>query len=109
MTDGSYAGMTDTQIVQAVTAAGPVQPPKPPRAGVHPKVRLTTLLGLDELPGELTGWGPITAAHARELVADLGSAQWRWTLVNAAGQHLRTGLTLARPAGFAPGGTPPAR
>jgi hypothetical protein len=35
---------------------------------------LSTLLGLDELPGELAGYGPITAETARRIAAD---ATWR--------------------------------
>ncbi len=50
----------------------------PGRAHVSTQVRvtvsLTTLLGLDELPGELAGYGPITADVARALAAD---GTWR--------------------------------
>jgi len=37
---------------------------------VHVTVALSTLLGLDEQPGELAGHGPIPAVLARRLAAD---------------------------------------
>jgi hypothetical protein len=46
----------------------------PVRHGRRPQIQvtvaLTTLLGLDELPGELAGYGPITADTARRIAAD---------------------------------------
>lgn len=100
MTDGTYTAMTEAEILDTLAVQPQAAPGRASRAGVHVKARLTTLVGLDRLPGELTGWGPIIDTHARDLVADLGTAQWRWTLVTPAGQHLRTGLTLARPTGL---------
>ncbi|MGQ0632325.1 MAG: DUF222 domain-containing protein, partial [Sporichthyaceae bacterium] len=73
--------------------------PSPSRAGVELRVRLSTLLGLDRLPGELAGWGPVHAEHARTLVAGLGVGQWRWALTDEGGHLLRAGLTPARPGG----------
>ncbi len=50
----------------------------PVRHGRRPQVQvvvgLGTLLGLDEAPGELAGYGPITAGTARRIAAD---ATWR--------------------------------
>ncbi|MBA3743765.1 HNH endonuclease signature motif containing protein, partial [Sporichthya sp.] len=67
-------------------------------AGVHLKVRLSTLLGLDRYPGELAGWGSAHAELARQMVDQLGAAQWRYTLTCPEGYLIRTGLTNARPS-----------
>ncbi|MFD1813954.1 HNH endonuclease signature motif containing protein [Rhodococcus gannanensis] len=48
-------------------------PPLPP-ATVHVSVNVTTLLGLDDLPGFLAGHGAIDADLAREIASD---ATWR--------------------------------
>jgi hypothetical protein len=40
------------------------------RSQVHVTMPLTTLIGLDDLPGELAGYGPIPAQLAREFAAD---------------------------------------
>jgi hypothetical protein len=49
-------------------------PKLPKRQGQRPTVQVTggilTLLGLRDDPGELTGYGPITAEHLREIAAD---------------------------------------
>jgi Domain of unknown function (DUF222)/HNH endonuclease len=55
--------------------------PRLPRAqGLRPAIQVTvalsTLLGVDEQPGELAGHGPIPAALARRLAAD-ESGTWR--------------------------------
>jgi hypothetical protein len=54
----------------------------PVRHGRRPHVQVTvawtTLFGLDELPAELAGYGPITAETARRIAAD---ATWRRLLV----------------------------
>jgi hypothetical protein len=48
-------------------------------------VSMTTLAGLNENPGELSGYGPITADHARELAQD---TTWRRVLTDPAGHVL---------------------
>ena len=40
------------------------------KAGVEIRVDLATLLGLNEEPGEIPGWGPVIADVARRLVDD---------------------------------------
>ena len=95
MTDGSYAGLDDATIVELLRttqndeqrdsagsagerlddtggAAGGGCPGAenraqngPVGAGMELRVRLSTLLGLDEYPGELAGWGPVDAELAR--------------------------------------------
>ena len=55
----------------------------------------TTALRLDDLPGELAGYGPIPASLARELAGD---ATWRRILTDpASGTLLDYGTTIYRP------------
>lgn len=63
---------------------------------VHVTVALSTLLGLDEQPGELDGHGPIPAALARDLAAD-PNADWRRLLTDERGVLLDYGRTTYRP------------
>ncbi len=55
----------------------------PMRHGYHPNIQVTvhatTLLGLDDEPAELAGYGPITADVARQLAAD---GTWRRILTD---------------------------
>jgi uncharacterized protein DUF222 len=52
---------------------------------VNVTVPMTTLMGLNEHPGKLSGYGPITAEHARELAEH---AVWRRLITDPAGQVL---------------------
>ena len=66
--------------------------PHLPRAqGMRPAIQVTvaasTLLGLDDQPGELTGHGPIPANLARHLAAD-PTGTWRRLLTDPATGHL---------------------
>jgi Domain of unknown function (DUF222) len=55
----------------------------------------STLLGADDQPAELTGYGPITAQTARELAGD---ATWRRILTDpTTGAVLDVGTTTYRP------------
>jgi hypothetical protein len=51
---------------------------------VYVTVSAETLLGLDDLPGELRGYGPLSAAQVRELAYSL-KATWSGVLVDAGG------------------------
>ncbi|SOD71260.1 uncharacterized protein DUF222 [Jatrophihabitans sp. GAS493] len=51
------------------------------RPSVHVTVSATTLLGLDELPGDLDGYGPIPATLARRIAAD-PTGTWRRLITN---------------------------
>jgi hypothetical protein len=68
-------------------------------AGMELRVRLSTLLGRDEYPGELAGWGPVHADLARNLATTLGGAQWRFAITDEQGQLLHCGITRVRPTG----------
>lgn len=82
--------------------AGALNDPNlPEQHGMRPSVQVTvaasTLLGADEQPGELTGYGPITAAHARRIAADQ-SGTWRRLLTDpTTGALLDYGRTTYRP------------
>ncbi len=80
-------------------APEPATEPAPSWAGVHLKMRLSTLLGLDRYPAELAGWGTCHAELAHQMVRELGAAQWRYTFTCPDGYLVRTGLFTARPAG----------
>ncbi len=66
------------------------------RPAVQVTVAATTLLGLDEQPGELDGYGPIPAAMARALAFD-PTGTWRRLLTDPAGRLLDHGQTTYRP------------
>ena len=57
-------------------------------------VAASTLLGLDDHPGDLTGYGPIPAAVARLIATD---ATWRAILTNPAGTVTAVGEKTYRP------------
>ncbi|MGQ0719257.1 MAG: hypothetical protein ACT4NP_18475, partial [Pseudonocardiales bacterium] len=71
---------------------------RPVKYGIEVRVRLSTLLGLDEHPAELPLWGPIPAAVARDLVAAQHNAEWRIAIVDSEGYLLHGDLTRRRPA-----------
>ncbi|MGQ0631070.1 MAG: DUF222 domain-containing protein, partial [Sporichthyaceae bacterium] len=82
-----------------VIAPAPTPVPVPSWAGVHLKVRLSTLLGLDRYPAELAGWGTCHAELATQMARELGAAQWRYTFTCPDGYLIRTGLMSTRPTG----------
>ena len=59
-----------------------------PRAGVEVRIGLTTLLGRDDHPAEIPGWGPILAEDARLLVARQFAAEWRFAVTDSTGHLL---------------------
>ncbi|MFI7030001.1 DUF222 domain-containing protein [Microbispora rosea] len=61
------------------------------------RVELTTLLGLDEHPAQLPGWGMVHAAQARRIVASMLTGQWRFAVCADNGHLLLTGITGRRP------------
>ena len=68
-------------------------------------VPLTTLMGLDDLPGDLAGWGPVCADIARQTAAHQlrdGDNQWRFSVRDDDGDVVAHGGTRRRPpAGLA--------
>jgi hypothetical protein len=84
-----------TQPAQRGIAAT-VAPPGTVR-GIAVRVGLGTLLGLDEQPGEIPGWGPVTAPVARDIVARQQRAEWRFAIVDGDGRLIFDGITRRRP------------
>jgi hypothetical protein len=66
------------------------------RTRVHVTVALSTLLGLDDQPGELAGYGPIPATVARTLAGDPEST-WHRLVHDELGQLIDYGRTTYRP------------
>ncbi|MDM7832663.1 HNH endonuclease signature motif containing protein [Cellulomonas edaphi] len=65
------------------------------RALINVTAAATTLMGLDDQPAELAGYGPIPASVARELAQD---ATWRRILTDAVtGAFVAVGRTTYRP------------
>ncbi|MDT7595953.1 MAG: hypothetical protein QOJ06_1499 [Pseudonocardiales bacterium] len=79
---------------------GPVRAAVGSGAGVELRVRLPTLLGHDQYPAELAGWGPVHAELARELATALGGAQWRFAITDELGHLHHCGITQVRPTGI---------
>ncbi len=67
------------------------------RVGVELRVGLSTLLGRDHHPGEIPGWGPVTAETARTIAVAQHSGEWRYALTDPDGQLLLAGITHRRP------------
>lgn len=65
--------------------------------GLELRVRLSTLLGRDDCPAELAGWGPVHARLGRDLAATMTRAQWRFAVTDEHGRLLTSGTTRARP------------
>jgi hypothetical protein len=80
------------------TAAGGRELPR--EHGMRPSVQVTvalsTLLGLDEQPGELDGTGPIPASVARRIAAD-ETGTWRRLVTDELGKLVDYGRTTYRP------------
>lgn len=112
--DGRYHGLDADQLVVALIddhrRAAATGAPNPgtatstggssdQRRGVEIRVELSTVLGLDDHPGEIPGLGPVTAPVARARVALQTHAEWRFAVVDEEGRLLGEGLTRRRPDG----------
>ena len=53
---------------------------------------LSALLGRDEHPGEVAGWGPVPADIARTMLTAQHAAQWRYAITDPTGQLLLAGV-----------------
>ncbi len=120
----------DDPVTEGSAAAGPGAPARTPpaasRAGgvtgtVNLTIPLTTLLGLTDSPGDLGGFGPITARTARDLAAStLGNPAVRWCVTatddnglpigHGCATHVRAGQrgghSSRSPSGSGPPGDP---
>jgi hypothetical protein len=98
-------GAESENVVADTGPTAPVAPPEGARSGIEVRIGLATLLGLDDHPAELAGWGPINADVARPLVERQHAAEWRFAVVDDHGYLLFGGLTRHRPSGPARSGT----
>ncbi len=80
------------------SAGSAEQPATGQRVGVELRVGLSTLLGRDRRPGEIPGWGPVTAETARTIAAARHDAEWRYAITCPDGRLLLAGITRRRPA-----------
>jgi hypothetical protein len=112
---GRFDGMTEPGIVAELVRLFPKLADGPPEAadaphgqpaasgaavassGVHLRIGLGTLLGIDDQPGELAGLGPVAATVARRIAARQRRSEWRYAVVDAAGRLLFDGVTRRRP------------
>jgi Domain of unknown function (DUF222)/HNH endonuclease len=92
-TAGDTTGAGSSVVTSPVSAHRPL---------IHVTVPITTLMGMDDEPGELAGYGPIPAPVARQLAAD-PRGTWRRLLTDpVAGTLLDYGRRTYRPpAGLA--------
>jgi hypothetical protein len=111
---GRFHELPEAEIVAALLTQFPPPEAAPPeaappgaqpaersvaaRTGVELRVGLGTLMGLNDDPAEIAGWGTITASVARELAAEQRKSEWRYAIVDDAGQLLFDGITRRRPA-----------
>lgn len=78
-----------------------IDPSKPVQGlppGIEIRVGLATLMGLDERPGEIPGWGPVLPDTARAAVTKQRSAEWRFAILDPGGHLELAGITRHRPA-----------
>ena len=74
----------------------PTLGPLPTQPAVNITVGLATLLGDNDQPGELDGYGPIPASMARRIAAD-PTGTWRRLITDPAGRLLDYGTCTYRP------------
>ncbi|SDU74099.1 HNH endonuclease signature motif containing protein [Jiangella alkaliphila] len=105
--DGAMSGGT-TDEVATVGAAGPAV--SGGSAGGwcvrELRVEVAALLGLNEHPAEIVGWDVIPATLARQLLATMSDAEWRWVICGHDGRPIDSGITRRRPSPRASGGPP---
>jgi hypothetical protein len=80
-----------------VPAGSSVVPAFGMRTGVEVRIRLTTLLALDDQPADIPGWGPTPARSARATVGRQLAARWRFAITDRDGYLLLAGTTRRRP------------
>jgi ribosomal protein S10 len=65
--------------------------------GVEIVCDLETLARLEDHPGDLAGYGPVISDIARQIAQRQIDSDWRYTMVDDAGQPLHVGTTSRRP------------
>ena len=71
------------------------------RSRIELRVGLLTLLGADEKPGFLPGYGVVHAPFARNFARQLCAAEWRVAVTDEEGRLIAALLTRRRPPGYA--------
>ncbi|WP_028922366.1 HNH endonuclease signature motif containing protein [Pseudonocardia acaciae] len=97
--DGRFDGLTRVQIIAHLLRGDAEREPVSPATRIEIRVELGTLLGRDEHPGEIPGWGPVLADVARRTVARQRRSEWRYAITDADGHLVRGGITRRRPRG----------
>ena len=83
-----------TELAMSALDRVPTQHGRKP--AVHVTVALSTLLGRDEQPGELAGYGPICAELVREIAFD-ATGTWRRLVTDECGRLVDVGTEQYRP------------
>ena len=96
--DGGGNGGSENPPCGPDPAPGEQVPGVRPWAVPEVRIELSTALGSDERPGQIPPWGYVPASQARDLVARMHSAEWRYVLCDADGRAIGGGLLKARPA-----------
>ena len=84
-----------TDILLGRKAAGAASSPAASGGEVQVVVDAEVLAGVSDRPGELIGYGAITASHARELAQ--GDARWRRLLTDSTGRVVEVSPDAYRP------------
>lgn len=93
---GDPGSTVDVAAVPAAPVSTPAVPgPQSPRTRVLVTVPLSTLIGLDDQPADLEGYGPVDAVQARALA--LGGVWQRIVTDDLSGTVLDVGRTTYRP------------
>ena len=73
--------------------------PAPRRGVVDILVTLNTLMGLNDNPATIPGWGPVISDIARQVsFDDEANPMWRWSVTDDNGTLLHHGHTRRRPS-----------
>ena len=68
------------------------------RGVVDIQVELTTLLELDDRPGDIHGWGPVISDIARQVIEEQVGSEWRYTVTDDNDVVVSNGTTRRRPS-----------
>ncbi|MDT4920314.1 MAG: hypothetical protein QOI15_1216 [Pseudonocardiales bacterium] len=108
--DGRFHGLPESSIVDELLRLFPKpdtsaehaaadRPAAQVSRGVELRVGLDTLLGRNDQPGEIAGWGPVTAPVARKIAAQQHRGEWRFAVVDDEGHAVFDSITRRRPRG----------
>jgi Domain of unknown function (DUF222)/HNH endonuclease len=84
------------ELIDLGACADPAATAKPAPAAIQVTISLQTLLGVDEQPAELNGYGPIPASMARQIAADPTST-WRRLVTDPLGKLIDYGRDRYEP------------